>query len=61
MAYARRCQQLEDDHDSGGLLATPVHDTLKRADEFASAVEIVLFDDRWYLPYPHGGSASDAS
>lgn len=36
----------------GGLLATPVHDTLKRADEFAGAVETVIRSNLWQAQTP---------
>ena len=36
----------------GGLLATPVHDTLKRADDYASIVETVERDGLWQAQTP---------
>ncbi len=36
----------------GGLLATPVHDTLKRADEYAGAVETVIRSNLWQAQTP---------
>lgn len=43
----------------GGLLATPVHDTLKRADEYASVEQTVERTDLWQAQTPQMFRAGD--